>query len=219
MIIIDHATSFTSSAFQEFIINNDIEHLITSLHYPEINGQAERSVRIIKTSLIKITGGSSPELRIIETGLCYHTHGSLQYRFDRILITRRTHMLNRKILTKLDLCPPPPPHEARAIKHAESVPDTQEHTSIYARNYGLVDKWIAHEIIENVGTMMYRIKAIGGNIIRRHPNQIRAPDIHLFIILTNHQRTPLRLQKRNLVHFPSTSHIRIIPQVFRHQFT
>ena len=52
-IVTDNGTVFTSSEFQDFMKINGIRHIQTAPYHPASNGQAERSVKILKENLKK----------------------------------------------------------------------------------------------------------------------------------------------------------------------
>ena len=57
-LISDNASSFTADSFQDFLKSNGIFHITSPAYQPSSNGQAERSVRLIKDLLKKTIVGT-----------------------------------------------------------------------------------------------------------------------------------------------------------------
>lgn len=58
VIVSDRGTAFTSSEFNEFIVENDIKHVKIATGSPQANGQIERVNRVVTPMLAKITDSS-----------------------------------------------------------------------------------------------------------------------------------------------------------------
>ena len=137
----DNASCFTASQFKEFLSNNCIQHLTPPPYSPSSNGQAERSVRVIKELLKK------------------NSTGSLKSRLGKSLIYYRTvpHSItgvapsvalnNRKYITLKDRINP------------KFVPNDQTNICKETKQYGIGDavlalnlregrKWLEATVIE-----------------------------------------------------------------------
>ena len=51
----DNGPPFVSETFARFLLNQRVDHITTSLHYPKSNGFIERQVKTIKTALATVT--------------------------------------------------------------------------------------------------------------------------------------------------------------------
>ena len=59
----DNGTQFISEEFEQFLSNNNVEHVQTAPKHPSSNGLAERAVQTVKRG-VKKTSGSSLEMRM-----------------------------------------------------------------------------------------------------------------------------------------------------------
>lgn len=196
-LVTDNGTCFTSQEFKNFVMTNGIKHLTTAPYHPQSNGQAERSVRTIKSRLKKLTGETTNELEVVNDGLEQFQSGSLETRLARILMSyRRTPLLSgkspaelmigRNIITRLDLCNPSLSTKSNMTQ--EQKPKAQPESSdvkrgqvthkfaindlVYVKNFGRGTKWRKGVIMKYLGKMMYETETQYG-ISRRHQNQIR----------------------------------------------
>ena len=53
-IVTDNGSAFTSKEFKTFLQRNGIQQIRTAPYHPASNGQAERTVQILKTTLNEI---------------------------------------------------------------------------------------------------------------------------------------------------------------------
>ena len=56
-VVSDNGSVFTSSDFEQFMLNNGIHHIRTAPYHSASNGLAERAVQTLKEELKKLTSG------------------------------------------------------------------------------------------------------------------------------------------------------------------
>ena len=144
ILVSDNATGFTSAAFQSFCSANGIKHVRISAYHPRSNGQAERSVQLIKNALKR------------------NDHPDLEMRLNKVLFGYRTTphsstgvspaelLQGRKLRTYLDLLTPPDP---------KPVKDSFSHA--YGRNFQPGQKVLVRDIIRKKWIPSVVTKRIG----------------------------------------------------------
>lgn len=187
-LVTDNASCFTSQEFAEFIQHNGIQHTTSPPYHPPSNGQAERAVQTVKSSLKKISGEHSEETLLIEFGLQTYRTGSLDQRMARLLMNyRRTPtsvgkspseiLFGANIRTRLDLIRPKTNKLANTTGSQHNVnPDASFNptTKVHARNYGSGPTWLPAIVERRLGNNMFAVSNEGVTL-RRHANQLR-PD-------------------------------------------
>lgn len=184
-IVSDNGSPFSSYKFEEFCKNHDIKLLHSPAYNPESNGQAEVGVRIIKTSLKKVTRGE-------------YRNRSLAERLHKVLVdyrnTPRTSgsstpmemILSYKPRRVVDLINIPRKvvrFEGIEKKVEKVVPVKKIHTTKYyefkngVRAYYLnhgksTEKWIPCTIVRKDSAFIYKIK-IGEGHRLAHVSKLR----------------------------------------------
>lgn len=164
-IVSDNATSFTAVEFKTFLKSNGIHHMTPPPYNPYSNGQAERSVRVLKDLLRKNKNGSFCA-RLANVLLHYRTtpHSVTG-------ITPCVSLNNRKYVTLKDRINPlyvPSVKDKSKILPAFSVGD-----KVLALNLREGPKWYRSIIsnVEGINTFSVYIPSLD-TTWRRHSNQL-----------------------------------------------
>ncbi|XP_031350303.1 uncharacterized protein K02A2.6-like isoform X1 [Photinus pyralis] len=178
-VVSDNATVFTSQVMQQFFTNNKIKHMTIAPYSPQSNGQAENSVKTVKTSLKAALAD------------CSNTGVELSVLIARFLITYRDtpHCVTKKspaellfgkrIRTKFDLLIRPKYQTNDANQNNEkmtrNVRSFHRGDVVLVRDYHDINKvqWMEAQIEDKIGSTMYECKTITGVMCRRHVNQIK----------------------------------------------
>ena len=175
-IVTDNGPCFSSEEFTFFLKNNGILHLKSAPYHPSSNGLAERAVQTFKQGMKKFTDGD------------------LRDRLSRFLAHYRTTphtttgvcpaelLLGRRPRTRLDLLRP---SVSTRVDHKQlqqkQVHDDKARVQnfsvgerIYTWQYGRGAKnWVPGQIIEQMGSVSFRVELSNGTVCQRHQDQIR----------------------------------------------
>ena len=174
-IITDNGTSFVSSEFEQFLMENGIHHQKSAPYHLASNGLAERAVQIVKHGLKKIKTGS------IEDRLAKLL---FNYRITPQSTTGTSPaqlLFGRNLKSRLDLLKP---DISSRVEHRQQMQKSAhdrharshyfvEGEEVYVRNFRCDPPWIAGEIIRVTGPLSFKIKLMDGRVIRRHQHHIR----------------------------------------------
>ena len=174
VVVSDNGSVFTSSEFQQFMIKNGINHIRTAPYHPASNGLAERTVQTVKEGLKKLFGGC------LETDL---SRFLFQYRLTPHTTTSQSPaqlLLGRRPRSHLDLLHP---DMASHVEHKQERQKQRydQHTTarqfvpdetVFVRNFGEGDTWLAGKIVNAPGPRSYNIKLSDNRIVRRHADHI-----------------------------------------------
>ena len=176
MIVSDNGPAFTSGEFKVFCEQNGIKHITSAPHHPSTNSCAERAVATVKNAL-KCIGGD------METGL---QRFLFDYRITPQMTTGQAPcelLMRRKIRSRFDLIRP----DLSATVKSRQLKQKQYHDkntksrvfkvgdsvlALYFR--GNKTEWINGVITKITGPLSYLVDIGGGQLIRRHVDQIRS---------------------------------------------
>lgn len=174
-VVSDNGRAFSSVEFNTFLKRNGIRHLYSPPYHPATNGQVERAIQTFKNKLKKLEGSQMPWSEKLSKALFYLRtvpHSS----------TNRTpaEMLNgRKYRTAISrLHPENIP--SRAEVQLEAVSQTppartfQVGQTVLIHMYGPGEKWQRATVEAIEGPSAYRVRTEGGELHRRHADQILA---------------------------------------------
>ncbi|XP_064463889.1 uncharacterized protein K02A2.6-like [Ornithodoros turicata] len=68
-LVSDHGPQFTSAVFEEFLKNQGIKHLFSSVYYPQANGLIERFNRVLKDQVQLAVLQGKPVTEVVQQGL------------------------------------------------------------------------------------------------------------------------------------------------------
>ena len=176
MLVSDNATCFTSAEFESFMRQNGIQHVRSAPFHPSSNGLAERAVQTFKEGMRKIKGETTQtrlsrflfSYRITPhatTGLSpaeLMTSRRLRSVFDVMLPDVKTKVQNKQLKQKLA-------HDTNK-RLRNFLPGDK----VYIRNYSYGPKWIPAVIQDGSGPLSYTVVVGGGQIMKRHVDQVRA---------------------------------------------
>jgi transposase InsO family protein len=170
VIVSDNGSAFISEEFKGFLKINGIRSVYSAPYHPASNGQAERAVRVFKTSLKKLEGKN------------------VQDKISKLLFHHRTTphsttgtspaelLLGRKIRTHLDIMRPD-------RRNKVTVPQLQKKLSgrvrafevgelVLVKNFGRGPKWMPGSVMERTGSTNYTVELSHGGLAHRHINQM-----------------------------------------------
>jgi transposase InsO family protein len=108
VLVSDGGPAFIAERFKEFMITNSIKHIISPLGHPSTNGQAENTIKMVKTSTkaaIEESKAKSANPYVNEIVLNH----ILNYRSTKPSVTKETPaklLLGREVRTMLDCIRP-----------------------------------------------------------------------------------------------------------------
>ncbi|XP_021340098.1 uncharacterized protein K02A2.6-like [Mizuhopecten yessoensis] len=166
-IVSDNGPQFISSEFEMFLRQNGVKHTLVAPYHPASNGAAERSVQILKRTLLKQVLDGDKSL-------------SIKHRLANFLITYRATphtvtgvspaelFLKRQMRTKLTLLKPNlgkrvSLQQAFQKKHHDKgrvrVRTFSRNQSVRVRNFrGGKEKWIVGSVVKQLGPLTYLIR-------------------------------------------------------------
>lgn len=181
-IVSDNGPQFTSGEFQQFMKKNGVKHTLVPPYHPASNGAAERSVQILKRTLLK---------QVLDGDGQY----SVQHRLSNFLLKYRSTphsvtgvaptelFLKRQLRTKFSLLKPDMErricrkqemqkihHDKGRVKVRTFAPDQ----TVRVRNFrGGHEKWIPGKIVKQLGPVTYLVR-VGPNIRYTHVDHLLA---------------------------------------------
>jgi hypothetical protein len=175
VIVSDNGSCFTSDEFQKFMTLNGIKHITSAPYHPSTNGLAERAVQTFKNGMKKQGAGS---IQTKVSRFLFHYRTTCQSTTGQ---TPAELLLNRKLKTRLDLIQPNLRERVerkqcqQQINHpCKSKSEFQEGDHVYVKNYGVQgDKWLKGHVIEKNGSVSFKVKLNGQNVVKRHIDQMK----------------------------------------------
>ena len=202
-LVTDNGPNFVSSEFELFLEKNGVRHITSAPYQPSTNGQAENSVKSLK-SFLKNCSGNDWRMKL--------DRFLFQYRVTPHSTTNVSPaelMFGRKLRTVFDLVHPKHNVKNNVLSKQETQKSNYDSTiargfqlnpesPVMVRNYSTIskDKWIPAKVVKQTGPVSYKCELEGGNIVRRHTNQMltRSPNL----IPT----TPIKTREMPLAHSP-----------------
>ena len=175
VLVLDNAQAFVSAEFTEFLKKNGIKHIRTPPYHPASNGLVERAVQTFKEGMRRLKTGA------VETRLARFL---LQYRVTPHSSTGTSPselMMGRKLRTQLDLLRP----STSNIVHQSQERQKKAHDrsarprhftagdNVYYRNYRQGPSWLPGVVVDQEGSVLFKIRLPDGKIVRRHVDQLR----------------------------------------------
>ena len=167
----ENGPAFVGEEFKKFLKKNGVKHVYSAPYHPASNGQAERMVRTFKEALATMKQG---DLQVKLDRLLY------KYRIMPHSTTGKTPaelMFNREIRTPFHLLQPGSMSTQSApLTQNQEKPKTrefQEKESVWARNFGVGEKWIPGVIKKRLGNVTYEVNFEGKSASNRHIDHLR----------------------------------------------
>ncbi|BHF79290.1 hypothetical protein SprV_0602241000 [Sparganum proliferum] len=168
VLVSDNGSQFTSSSFEDFCHQHNIQHLRSPPYHPQSNGQAERFVDTFKRALLKACGEGTTD-EIVQTFLfSYRTTPNPASPGG---VSPAEALMGRKLRTTFHALVPTgaqPSQTSPASRSKLSIG-----TPVFVRDYraGFPD-WIEATVVAHRGSMWFDVDG-GDDIWVRHHNQIR----------------------------------------------
>ncbi|BHF79292.1 hypothetical protein SprV_0602241200 [Sparganum proliferum] len=190
VLVSDNGSQFTSSSFEDFCRQHNIQHLRSPPYHPQSNGQAERFVDTFKRALLKARGEGTTDEMVQAFLFSYRTTPNPASPGG---VSPAEALMGRKLRTTFHALVPTgaqPSQTSPASRSKLSIG-----TPVFVRDYraGFPD-WIEATVVAHRGSMLFDVHA-SDDIWVRHHNQIRrrhcsnttelesAPSIPLDILL------------------------------------
>ena len=179
VLVSDNGSNFTSEAFDNYMLSLGIRHIKSTVHSPNLNGQAERMVQTSKNGVNHFEGVMNIQRKLDQFLMHYRVtpHSTTG-------VSPAEMMFGRKIRTKFDLLRPGETIADKVVtaqqkmrnSYNKSAPrklELRTNDKVKVRNYGRGPKWKDAIITEKTGSVTYRCKVFPDDvIIHRHLNQI-----------------------------------------------
>ncbi|BHF70625.1 hypothetical protein SprV_0301367900 [Sparganum proliferum] len=168
LYVSDNGSQFTSSSFEDFCRQHNIQHLCSPPYHPQSNGQAERFVDTFKRALLKARGEGTTD-DIVQAFL--FSSRTTPNPASPGGVSPAEALMGRKLRTMFHALVP------TCAQPAQTSPVSRSKLSIgtpvFVRDYrsGFPD-WIEATIVAHRGSMLFDVD-VGDDIWVRHHNQIR----------------------------------------------
>lgn len=169
-LVSDNGRSFISKEFKEYLVKNGIKQILVAPYHPASNGQAERTVQVIKNKLKKQT---SEPWNVKLPKILY----GLRSTPNTVTETTPAEMLNnRRFRTIFDNLNPLSYKNNKNNDTMESNENTKVRSfevgqAVYVRNYCGNPRWLKGIVEKRVGVCRYLVKW-NGKLLTRHINQM-----------------------------------------------
>ena len=160
-LVSDNGSSFTSTEFQKFLMENGVKQTLTSPYHPSSNGLAERAVQTFKNAVKKLDGPI--EVRLSKFLFKYRITPQTTTGVSPAQL-----LMGRRLRIHLDLLHPDTVSRVNE-KQEKSIPGRAPRQfrfgeRVYAKNFH-GPKWIPGEIIKITGPLLYQVETQEGLIL------------------------------------------------------
>ncbi|BHF67670.1 hypothetical protein SprV_0301069800 [Sparganum proliferum] len=168
VLVSDNGSQFTSSSFEDFCRQHNIQHLRSPPYQPQSNGQAERFVDTFKRALLKARGEGTTDEIVQAFLFSYRTTPNPASPGG---VSPAETLMGRKLRTTFHalVLTGVQPVQTSPVSHSK----LSVGTPVFVRDYrtGFPD-WIEATIVAHRGSMLFDVD-VGDDIGVRHHNQIR----------------------------------------------
>ncbi|BHF70204.1 hypothetical protein SprV_0301325400 [Sparganum proliferum] len=168
VLVSDNGSQFTSSSFEDFCRQHNIQHLRSPPYHPQSNGQAERFVDTFKRALSKARGEGTTDEIVQALLFSYRTTPNPASPGS---VSPTEALIGRKLRTTFHALVPTGAQPAQISPVSRSKLPIG--TPVFVRDYraGFPD-WIEAAVVAHRGSMLFDVD-VGDDIWDRHHNQIR----------------------------------------------
>ncbi|BHF61010.1 hypothetical protein SprV_0100398000 [Sparganum proliferum] len=168
VLVSDNGSQFTSSSFEDFCRQHNIQHLRSPPCHPQSNGQAERFVDTFKRALLKARGEGTTDEIVQAFLFSYRTTPNPASPSG---VSPAEALMGRKLRTTFHALVPTGAQPAQTSPVSRSKLSIG--TPVFVRDYraGFPD-WIEATVVAHRGSMLFDVD-VGDDIWVRHHNQIR----------------------------------------------
>nr|VZH99577.1 unnamed protein product [Spirometra erinaceieuropaei] len=168
VLVSDNGSQFTSSSFEDFCRQHNIQHLRSPPYHPQSNGQAERFVDTFKRALLKSRGEGTTDEIVQALLFSYRTTPNPASPGG---VSPAETLMGRKLRTTFHALVPTGAQPAQTSPVSRSKLSIG--TPVFVRDYraGFPD-WIEATVVSHRGSMLFDVD-VGDDIWVRHHNQIR----------------------------------------------
>nr|VZI33584.1 unnamed protein product [Spirometra erinaceieuropaei] len=164
----DNGSQFTSSSFEDFCRQHNIQHLRSPPYHPQSNGQAERFVDTFKRALLKARGEGTTDEIVQAFLFSYRTTPNPASPGG---VSPAEALMGRKLRTTFHALVPTGAQPAQTSPVSRSKISIG--TPVFARDYRAeFPDWIEATVVAHRGSMLFDVD-VGDEIWVRHHNQIR----------------------------------------------
>ncbi|XP_018400904.1 PREDICTED: uncharacterized protein K02A2.6-like [Cyphomyrmex costatus] len=170
-MVMDNGRSFRSTEFLQFLAYNKITPKFTAAYHPATNGQVERFVQTMKSSLQKMCAEAKNQNFTLKEALRVFL---IQYRVTPHCATGvapAERMFKRQLRTHLTF-KLPNRQDFTNCNTNKIVREFSVGESVRCRNYNSKEKWKFGKIIQRIGKLHYSIRLEDGRVWERHVDQI-----------------------------------------------
>nr|VZI51040.1 unnamed protein product [Spirometra erinaceieuropaei] len=168
VLVSDNGSQFTSSTFEDFCRQHNIQHLRSPPYHPQSNGQTERFVDTFKRALLKARGEGTTDEIVQAFLFSYRTTPNPASPGG---VSPAEALMGRKLRTTFHALVPTGAQPAQTSPVSRSKLSIG--TPVFVRDYraGFPD-WIEATVVSHRGSMLFDVD-VGDDIWVRHHNQIR----------------------------------------------
>ncbi|KAG6451048.1 hypothetical protein O3G_MSEX006918 [Manduca sexta] len=174
-LVSDNGTSFSSEEFKTFLKKNGVEQIFSAPYHPASNGAAENAVKICKRVIKK----ALKQNLNVDVALCRFL---LTYRNTEHYTTGESPakiLQGRNLRMRLDALKPDRMAlvQKRQARSEEAAGGAHRQFAtgekVWFRDYRGPDKWVAGQVIRELGNSDYSVRSSLGTEVHRHVDQLK----------------------------------------------
>nr|VZI13561.1 unnamed protein product [Spirometra erinaceieuropaei] len=168
VLVSDNGSQFTSSTFEDFCRQHNIQHLRSPPYHPQSNGQAERFVDTFKSALLNARGEGTTNEIVRAFLFSYRTTPNPASPGG---VSPAEALMGRKLRTTFHALVPTgaQPAQTSPVSRSKLFIATPDFVHDYRADF---PDWIEATVVAHSGNMLFDVD-VGADIGVRHHNQIR----------------------------------------------